>query len=277
MIVNYRNWGGNGPPMILIHGLASSMRIWDYLAPWLMSHFTVLTYDQRGHGSSQKPEGKYDLPTMLADLVSLVDKLELTAPIMVGHSWGATLALAYASGYPGNCGGVALVDGGAVDIKAVPGASWERISMELAPPHLSSLTLDDIVKHAQTSGLENISAPGLRDFYKSIMDEQPDGTVQAILNRENHMQILRAIWDADVKGMVEKLKAALFLMMAEDPVGESAGSIYALAKKIGVREVEELNANAKVVWLANTIHDIPLQRPERLAEELVGFFSGPTQ
>ncbi len=263
--------------MVLIHGLASSMQIWDYVVPLLVSHFTVLTYDQRGHGSSQQPEGKYDLPTMLADLVSLVDKLELTAPIMVGHSWGATLALAYASDYPENCGGVALVDGGAMDMKAVPGASWERISMELAPPRLSSLTLDDIVKHAQTSGLENITALGLRDFYESIMDEQPDGTVRALLSRENHMQILRAIWDADVKGMVKKLEAPLLLVMAEDPVGESAGSIYSLAKKKGIREVEELDAGAKVVWLANTIHDIPLQRPERLADELVAFFSGSTQ
>lgn len=271
--LNYRAWGGNGPPIVLIHGLASSLHIWDYVAPMLAGHFTVFAYDQMGHGNSDKPPGLYDLPTMLGDLTSLVEVLDLAKPVVVGHSWGATLALAYAAGYQGNCAGVALVDGGAVDMQAVPGATWDSVSTELSPPDLSAVTLEDLVKRAQKSGLEKVPQPFLRDFYGSLMAVQPDGTLRARLPRDSHMQILRAIWDADLQATVKKVTAHMLLIMAGSPTAEYDNSIYVQAKRIGVRQVEALNPTAEVVWLADTIHDIPLQRPGRLAADLVSFFS----
>lgn len=270
--LNYHVWGNDGPPMLLVHGLASSLQIWHYVAPLLAQHYTVLAYDQRGHGESSKPDSPYDMPTMLGDLAALVEALGLVKPVVVGHSWGATLALAYAAAYPDNCGGLALVDGGAVDLRGVPDTTWESLSLELTPPDLSRITLDDLVRYAQSSGLEEVSTSFLLSFYRSLMEEQPDGTVRARLARENHMQILRAMWDVNLAATLKKVAAPMLLVVAEPPGKEEDSSTYARAKQFGIQQVERLHPGAKVVRMANTVHDIPLQRPERLADELIGFF-----
>lgn len=270
--LNYHVWGNDSPPMLLVHGLASSLQIWQYVAPLLAQHYAVLAYDQRGHGESSKPVGLYDLPTMLGDLAALVEGLGLQKPVVVGHSWGATLALAYAAAYPDNCGGLALVDGGAVDFRGVPGVTWESLSRELTPPDLSNVTLDDLVRYAESSGLEGLPANFLREYYRSLMEEQPDGTVRARLARENHMQILRAMWDVDQTATLKKVVAPMLLMMAEPPGEQEDSSSYARAKQLGIRQVERLHPGVKVVRMADTLHDIPLQRPERLVNEVIGFF-----
>src|SRR4051812_39982314 len=95
--LSYRTWGDSGPPVVLVHGLASSLHIWDFVAPLLAEKFSVVAYDQRGHGLSDKPNDGYDLATMVADLEGLISELRLDKPVIIGHSWGATLALGYAA------------------------------------------------------------------------------------------------------------------------------------------------------------------------------------
>src|SRR3954451_1840403 len=143
--LNYRQWGAGGPPLVLVHGLASTLRIWDFAAPLLAEKFSVTAYDQRGHAFSDRPDEGYDLATEAADLYGLTQALGLDKPVVVGHSWGATLALGFAGLYPEHCAGVALIDGGVTDMASRPGATWEKISEELAPPDLSGYTLDDLV------------------------------------------------------------------------------------------------------------------------------------
>ena len=50
--IHYRDWGGAGRPIALVHGLASSARIWDLMAPLLRAAGRVVAFDQRGHGES---------------------------------------------------------------------------------------------------------------------------------------------------------------------------------------------------------------------------------
>ncbi len=52
---------GNGPPLILIHGIGAARDVWRFLVPQLAGHFTVVTYDLRGHGVSPKPETEITL------------------------------------------------------------------------------------------------------------------------------------------------------------------------------------------------------------------------
>ena len=55
MPFHYRDWGGAGQPIVLLHGLASTCHIWDLVAPILRRAFRVVALDQRGHGESGKP------------------------------------------------------------------------------------------------------------------------------------------------------------------------------------------------------------------------------
>src|SRR5947209_13357686 len=77
-------------PIVLLHGLASAARIWDFVAPLLAERgYTVTALDQRGHGESDKPDSGYDFATILADDNAAVQALGIEHPIIVGHSWGA--------------------------------------------------------------------------------------------------------------------------------------------------------------------------------------------
>src|SRR5215204_6353684 len=119
--MHYRDWGGTGRAFLLLHGLASSSRIWDLAAPLLRRHGRVVALDQRGHSLAGKPDSGYDFTTIVADAWGAAQALGLERPVVIGHSWGASVALAYAAHDPA-CAGVVLVDGGVVDMQAVPGA-----------------------------------------------------------------------------------------------------------------------------------------------------------
>src|SRR5438552_915067 len=68
LALHYRDWGGAGRPIVLLHGLASSSRIFDLLAPLLRPYGRVVALDARGHGESAKPDDGYDFPSIVADV-----------------------------------------------------------------------------------------------------------------------------------------------------------------------------------------------------------------
>src|SRR2546428_13620972 len=79
---------------VLVHGLASNLRLWDGVAEELAARgHTVVALDQRGHGRSDAPDGGYDLDTAVAHLGTLLNVLGLDRPILVGPSWGGHLVL----------------------------------------------------------------------------------------------------------------------------------------------------------------------------------------
>jgi len=90
---------GKGQPFVLCHGGPGA---YDYLAPianMVDDICTVIRYDQRGSGRSQHV-GPYDVQTHINDLEALRQQLNITSWIVGGHSWGASLALAYSTRFP---------------------------------------------------------------------------------------------------------------------------------------------------------------------------------
>ncbi len=81
---HYRDWHGEGQPVVLLHGLASTSHIWDLVAPVLSADFAVVALDQRGHGESDKPESGYDFVTVAQDLQRFIEALGLRNPVVVG-------------------------------------------------------------------------------------------------------------------------------------------------------------------------------------------------
>lgn len=77
---HYRDWGGTGTPLVLLHGLASTSHIWDLAAPLLAQEYRVLALDQRGHGTTSKPDTGYDSKTFVGDLRAFVGETGLERP-----------------------------------------------------------------------------------------------------------------------------------------------------------------------------------------------------
>lgn len=94
---------GEGPPVVMVHGLlVGSLAQWYFTtAPALAPKHRVVLYDLRGHGRSERPGTGYDLPTLAADLAGLLAALAIDGPVdLVGHSYGALVALHYARTHP---------------------------------------------------------------------------------------------------------------------------------------------------------------------------------
>lgn len=91
---------GSGPWVTLAHSLASDLTLWDELTSVLATRFSVLRYDARGHGQSSAPEGPYDFPMLVGDLVGLLDALRIERTHFVGLSMGGMLGQLFALEHP---------------------------------------------------------------------------------------------------------------------------------------------------------------------------------
>jgi len=102
--------GGQGEPLLLIHGFGQNWFMWNRLLPELSKHFTIIAPDLRGLGESAKPETGYDKKTMAADLHELVKKLGYTNVNVAGHDIGLMVAYAYAAQYGNEVKKIAFLD-----------------------------------------------------------------------------------------------------------------------------------------------------------------------
>lgn len=116
--------GGQGDPLVLIHGFGQNWYMWNRLLPELSKHFTVIAPDLRGVGESDKPEGGYDKKTMATDIHELVKKLGYTQVNVAGHDIGLMVAYAYAAQYGSEVKKLALMDALLPGIEPV----WTKVS-----------------------------------------------------------------------------------------------------------------------------------------------------
>jgi pimeloyl-ACP methyl ester carboxylesterase len=100
--------GGEGPPLLLIHGWPGSWYYWRLVMPALARDFEVVAVDQRGIGLSDKPEDGYDAGTLANDLVALMDALGHERFAVVGVDTGMLIAYALAADHPDRVERVAL-------------------------------------------------------------------------------------------------------------------------------------------------------------------------
>jgi len=77
--------GGDGPPLLLVHGWPENWYAWRLLMPELAKSHTVVAVDQRGMGLTEKPDDGYDAGTLATDLVALMDALGHDRFALVGH------------------------------------------------------------------------------------------------------------------------------------------------------------------------------------------------
>ncbi len=92
---------GHGEPVLLLHGWPQHWYCWREVAPALAAHYRVLMPDLRGFGWSDAPGWGYDAPTFAADVVALLDALEIDRVKLVGHDWGGFTAFLLGLEYPG--------------------------------------------------------------------------------------------------------------------------------------------------------------------------------
>jgi pimeloyl-ACP methyl ester carboxylesterase len=109
--INLAIWEGTGKPILCIHGITANCRSWDALAGVLAPEYHVMAMDLRGRGQSDKPSQGYSPDYHMKDINCLLDDLGIDRAVIVGHSLGAFIGLAFAAKYPDRTDRLILVDG----------------------------------------------------------------------------------------------------------------------------------------------------------------------
>lgn len=272
------NWGepGDEPVILLLHGLASNARIWELTAPRLAAQgWRVVAPDLRGHGQTDKPETGYDFDSYRADLTALLGALEVRRPVLVGHSWGASLVEDYAAHFPVgplSPRGIVLVDGGVIQLDQTPGASWESVRDRLTPPRLAGMALADFLEWIENWNGSWKPDEQAQQIILANFEIDDDERISPHLRFENHMQIVRAMWEFKTYQVMERLVCPVLAVPAQPEAAKSGESdeSYQL-KREGINRASEILRDFRVSWVANSVHDIPLQHPDKLARLLLDF------
>ena len=137
--------GGDGPPLLLVHGWPESWYAWRLLMPALARDFEVVAVDQRGMGLSDKPEGGYDTGTQAGDLVALMAALGHERFAVVGHDTGFAIGYALAADHPDRVARLALAE--------IPGSP----GTVTAPPLFLPGPLNDRLWHLGFNRIEGLN------------------------------------------------------------------------------------------------------------------------
>jgi len=264
--LHYRDWGGKGWPVLLLHGLSSTAHIWDLVAPLLVDEARIIALDLRGHGQSDKPDADYTYEIMGPDIFNVIAALEMDRPVLVGHSFGANVGLWVAAQDADLLGGLIMVDGGVLDLGDM---TWPQTLERLSPPHISGMPLEEFRSMLQERAPQGLISPAVEAAILANFEVDDENRIQRRLPRDYHLRILRAMWETRLEPLYEEVACPVLLLPCRRLESDDPDMIR--RKQEGVLLAEAKIEDVETVWLDNTVHDAPLQRPHKLAEEIARF------
>ena len=103
---------GEGTCLVLIPGFTDNLTIWYKQVPEFSKHYQVLTYDFRGHGQTETPDGEFSMELFADDLYALLKTLNIENACVLGYSMGGRIALEFALKYPEITSGLVMANMG---------------------------------------------------------------------------------------------------------------------------------------------------------------------
>ncbi len=235
--------GGDGPPLLLLHGLAGHAGEWDALARHLAPRFRVIAVDQRAHGASTRRPADVSRAAYTADVVAVIDRLGLGPVTLLGQSYGGHAAMLVAAAHPELVETLVMVEAGpeATTPETVAGigewfASWPT---PFASPSAAAEFLGGgPVGEGWAAGLEERA-----DGWHPRFD--PDVMVEA-LGDNTH----RSWWPE-----WGRIDCPTLVVLARSTI-------------IGAEQLDRMRRDrpdSTLVSVPGTTHDLHLERPEELA------------
>lgn len=233
---------GSGDPVLLLHGLGSSLADWELQTPALAAEHRVITVDLRGHGRSDKPKGSFSVALFARDVVGLMDALELPRAHVVGISMGGMIAFQLAVDAPDRVKSL-------IAINATP---------ELVPRSVKQwlqLRLRSLATNVL--GLETLSTLIARRLFPfpSQSELRERFVRQWVLNdAPSYRKAMRMISGWSVADRLGEVRCPVLMIAAEHdytPVAQKAAFL-------------ERMPTARLEVVADSRHATPFDQPERL-------------
>ena len=164
---------------LCLHGLASSSKWYDLVLPYLADSYHCVALDQRGHGETDQPDAGYDWRSIASDAVEALNHLGYEKAVILGHSWGAFVALAMAALHPDRVAKLCMIDGGFSDWRKRPGATYDTFRQWLRPRNVGG-TPDEYLAKVQFH-LRDCWSDRMEEIIMSMVRVGEDGQVTDIL------------------------------------------------------------------------------------------------
>ena len=272
--MRYLDWGGDGEPLLALHGLASSAHWYDIVARLLRHRFRIIAPDQRGHGQTTQASSGYDWHTLSDDLVALLDHVGGEIPGFrnpvpaLGHSWGGHVVSNLAYHHPERVRRIVMIDGGFLDGRLFPEPTWEAFSDRLRPRNVTGDRREFLGRlREQMAGYWNSE---IERIVQTMVYEDEEGQIQDILRPENQAQVISAMWDDPCSHTLAQVQCPA-LLVAAGPLPERANSDFAQLRRRMVGAAEAALPNGRSHWVPETVHDIGYHKPEELAQVILEF------
>jgi 3-oxoadipate enol-lactonase len=237
--------------VVLVHGLGgTSTGIWGQVAPSLETDFAVVTYDLRGTGESGRPPGPYSLDDFVGDLHEVVE--ELDRPALVGHSFGGSIALAYAARYPDEV--AAVVSAGGPVVLPEQGQQAMRDRAEL------------VEREGMAAVAVTVATNGTAPSFRERDPAGYDGLVAMLAanDPQTYAATCRVLAELDIRPELERVAAPVLLI---------AGDRDGVVPPPAADAIEAALSNATRVTVEDCGHNLPVERPDVLAAEVRAFLS----
>jgi len=253
----------DGPPVLLVHGLASNARTWEPVTRRLAhAGHPVAAVDQRGHGHSDKPADGYDFGTLCDDLIGVLDHLGWRRAVVVGQSTGGNVALELAVRTPERLVAAIGVDGGLIQL-ADRWPDWPDCEDELRPPRIEGRPAREV--EGWIRGAHPAWSDEAIDVTMANFEHRADGTVRPWLDYETHLTILRSLWEHRPSAVLGGLAVPSLFVMAD------TGDAWVADKRQEAERAVALSSRVRVEWISPGDHDLHVGQPDELASLLSGF------
>jgi pimeloyl-ACP methyl ester carboxylesterase len=260
--------GGEGPPLLLVHGWPETWYAWRLLMPALARDFEVIAVDQRGIGLSDKPAGGYDTGSLAGDLVALMDALGHQRFAVVGHDTGFAISYALAADHPDRVARVALAE--------IPGSP----GTVPAPPLFLPGPLNDRVWHLAFNRIDKLNeqlVAGREDIFfgwefDAAARKLPDAVIDYYVRLLSNPDSLRGSFEwyraldatiaQDHQRKIRRLTMPVLAIGGEASFGDHVGSA-----------VQAVADDVQSVVLPGVGHFVAEEAPEEMLAALTAFLA----
>ena len=261
--VNVVDGGGDGPPLLFVHGLGGCWQNWLLNLPAFMGSHRVVTLDLPGFGESEMPSGPISIHGYARTLDGVCDQLGVENPVVVGNSMGGFVAAEMALSFSTRVAKLVLVSAAGLSTEylqrepllafaRVWAAATTRTGVRSDPvvrrPRLRRVALQTVVRYP-----ERLSVPLT---YELVQGAGKDGFLPA----------LEALMGYSFRDRLERIEMPVLIVWGRNDILVPVGDAARFERLIG--------ANAHKVIFDDTGHLAMLERPSRFNELLAGFIAG---
>ncbi len=261
-----QTWGdlGQDAPIVLIHGLSQQRFFWG---PTIARtrHRPIVSLDLRGHGDADVPESvDFTVQRCAQDVTEILDALNVRTATIVGHSWGASVALHAAAHAPERFTSAVLIDGGIFG----PWDLGPGVRERLTPPSLD-IPFEQLWAMMRSGPLGDTWSTEIEAALRPTFRED-NGKVRSRLGLNRHMAVLDGLIAYRPDADLARLTVPTWVVICDSPAAE-----WQESQERGIAAIPAQAPVAVQRW-GGASHDVPLQWPWMTAGLLDTVVSPPS-